>query len=428
VTPPVSSGRKPDPGSGRTRGAARPDVPGLRNLILQVSHRCNLRCRYCGADFGRYGGSFRDMGLPAAKKAIDILFGSSEPVLAVTYFGGEPLLNLDTVVPSARYLREKARRDGRELSLHLVTNGVLLTPETLMILDQLGFSLTVSLDGPPGIHDRCRPGAGGGGSYRQTARALELAGRMPIGQRITVRGTFTRESAAFGPNIRFLAERRFSRNIAYEPVFLPSSHPLALRWKDLPRIREAYSGLARHYVSRWKRGDPFCLWDLDDAVTQVALQRPRKSRCGAGVTTAAVTAEGDIYACHMSTGMPGAWLGTLKTGIEPSMRRPWREKYLRGRSGCEGCRFLSLCGGGCNAHALFYNGTLSRPYRLECKLIEHRYRLASKVLAELPDLGRRIRASAGEGGGESDAGHAVSPLWSYCSPCAPCGDPPGANP
>lgn len=407
--PPTSAQAAPD----------APDAPALRSLILQVSHRCNLRCRYCGAGYGSYGTSSRDMGLPVAKQAIDLLFGSGEPALAVTYFGGEPLLNLGTVIPSARLLRERAAAERRDLSLHLVTNGVLLRADTLMLLDELGFSLTVSLDGAPGVHDRVRPGAGGGGSWRQTAEALELAGRMPIGQRITVRGTFTRETAAFGPNVRFLVERRFSRNIAYEPVFLPRAHPLALRWKDLPHIRKAYDGLARHYVSRWKQGDPFCLWDLDEAVTWMALQRPRKSRCGAGVTTAAVTAEGEIYACHMSTGMPAAWLGTLDGGIDPERQRPWREKFLYGRAGCEGCRFRSLCGDGCNAHALSYNRTLSRPYRLECRMIEHRCRVASKILAELPELGRAIREDAGRGGGEPEPGHALAPLWSYCSPFDP---------
>ena len=387
------------------------DTPVLRNLILQVSHACNLRCRYCSADFGRYGGPFRAMSPLTAEKSIDFLFDTSPSnELAVTYFGGEPLLNLETVLSSARYAQGRAAKEERSLSLHLVTNGVLLSPETLFRLDELDFSLTVSMDGPKKCHDRCRPFPDGRGSHRTISRSLELARELPIGRRITVRGTFTRETAAFFPNIRFLVGRGFSKNIAYEPVFLPFSHPLSLRRQDLPAVKRAYTDLARYYLRQWRRGEPFCLWDFDDAITQIACAKPRRSRCGAGVATVAVTAEEDIYACHMSTGIEGAKLGNLRGGLIRDLCKPWQEKYLEGRSGCAHCWLRALCGGGCNTHALFYHGSLCRPYRLECELIEHRYRLALWILSEIPGLKKNL--SVPLAAGSSDSGHLVSPLWS----------------
>ena len=381
-----------------------------KNLILQVSHACNLRCRYCSADFGRYGGSFRSMSPQTAARAIDFLFESSDAAdLAVTYFGGEPLLNLDAVFSSARHALGRAQREGKTVALHLVTNGVGLLPQTLMRLDELGFSLTVSMDGPKGCHDRLRPFPDGRGSHGTIARQLEIAGQMPIGRRVTVRGTFTRESAAFFPNVRYLVRRRFSNNIAYEPVFLPPSNPLALRWQDLPDVREAYRDLARLYVDRWRQGEPFCLWDIDDAIVQLVRARPRRSRCGAGVATLAVTAEGDLYACHMSTGMGEARLGNLECGLDAKQRQPWVERFRNGRAGCANCWLRALCGGGCNTHAIIYNKDLGSPYRLECRLIEHRYRLALWMLSEVPEL--REAVSANLAGTGSDRGHLLTPLW-----------------
>jgi uncharacterized protein len=387
------------------------EIPALKNLILQVSHACNLRCRYCSADFGRYGGRFRSMSARTARRAVDFLFDSSDiSDLAFTYFGGEPLLNLEAVFSSARHALDRARREGRTVSLHLVTNGVDLLPANLMRLDELGFSLTVSMDGLRECHDRNRPFPDGRGSHGTIARNLEIAGRMPIGRRVTVRGTFTRESAAFFPNVRYLARRRFSNNIAYEPVFLPSSDPLALRWRDLPEVKAAYRDLARLYVEKWRRGEPFCLWDFDDAIVQLVRARPRRSRCGAGVATLAVTAEGDLYACHMSTGMEEARLGNLDGGIDGKRGRPWLDRFLRGRAGCAQCWLRALCGGGCNTHAILYNRSLDIPYRLECRFIEERYRLAFWMLSEVPEL--REAASAGREGGASGRGHLLTPLWS----------------
>jgi uncharacterized protein len=387
--------------------------PGLKGLVLQVSHACNLRCRYCSADFGRYGADFRAMSAQTAERAVDFLFEtSSSRDLALTYFGGEPLLNLETVFSSAHYARTRAAKEGRAVALHLVTNGVLLTPRTLFQLDELDFSLTVSLDGPAACHDQARPLADGGGSQRTIARRLEIARELPIGRRITVRGTFTRRNAAFFPHVRYLVEKGFSRNIAFEPVFLPAAHPLALRWRDLPAVKRAYTSLAQYYVRRWRRGEPFCLWDLDDAVTQLAQARPRASRCGAGVSLAAVTAEEELYACHMSTGLPGARLGSLREGLTDHRCRPWRAKYLEGRSGCAACWLRALCGGGCNTHALYYQGGLERPFRLECAWIAQRYRLAMWLLAELPDLKQALAARGAQEG--AAAGHLLqAPLWSY---------------
>jgi len=395
--------------------------PFFRNLILQVCHACNLRCRYCNADFGRYGGDFRTMSARSAQKAVDFLFDTSRSkTLAVTYFGGEPLLNLETVLSSARYARARAAAEDRDVALHLVTNGVLLTPQTLFRLDALDFSLTVSLDGTPACHDACRPFPDGRGSYRIIARALEIAGELPIGRRTTVRGTFTRPSAAFFPQVRCLVERGFSKNIAYEPVFLPRLHPLALRWQDLPAVKRAYDELARYYVACWREGTPFCLWDFDDAIIQLARARPRRARCGAGVTTLAATAEEELYACHMSTGLPGAKLGNLQQGLIASIDKPWHERYLQGRSGCSHCWLRGVCGGGCNTHALFYNRSLSRPYRLECDLIVHRYRLALWILSEIPDLKRLIAPDDREDG--HDAGHLLpSPLWYLLEKGSPAG-------
>jgi uncharacterized protein len=386
-------------------------APLFRNLILQVCHACNLRCRYCNADFGRYGGDFRTMSARTARKAIDFLFDTSRSkTLAVTYFGGEPLLNLETVLSSAHHARARAVAEGRYVALHLVTNGVLLTPQTLFRLDALDFSLTVSVDGTPECHDACRPFPDGRGSYRTIARALEIAGELPIGRRITVRGTFTRRSAEFYPQARCLVESGFSKNIAYEPVFLHRSHPLALRWQDLPAVRRAYDAIARYYVASWRDGAPFCLWDFDDAIIQLVQARPRRSRCGSGVTTLAVTAEEELYACHMSTGLAGAKLGNLEQGLTASLGRPWRESYRQGRAGCASCWLRGLCGGGCNTHALFYNGSIGHPYRLECALIAHRYRLALWMLSELPDLKRLLTLEDREDG--RDTGHLLqSPLW-----------------
>ena len=387
------------------------DSSALKNIILQVSHACNLRCSYCGVDYGRYGKTFRYMSLATARKAVDFLFKMTKSSrLAITYFGGEPLLNTKVVLDSAHYALQRAQALKKSLLLHLVTNGVLLTNDMLIQLDKLGFSLTISLDGPPARHNGLRRLPDGKGSYHQTATAIERAASLPIGNRITLRGTYARPTVSFSSAVKFLVEKGFSKNISYEPVFLPRSHSLSLRWQDLPRVKKAYTDLARFYVQNIRKDRPFCFWDFDDALIQLSLGRPRKAHCGAGVTTVAITAEGDLYGCHMSTGMKEAWLGTLQDGILKARQSPWLQIYENGRPGCKGCWLKMHCGGGCNTHALLYEGSIKRPYRYECEINQWLYRMAMGILSECPGL-KDLISNYFPPGEQRDLGHVTVPLW-----------------
>ena len=49
----------------------------VKALCLHVAHDCNLRCKYCFADEGDYGGKKGLMSLDTAKKAIDFVIKNS---------------------------------------------------------------------------------------------------------------------------------------------------------------------------------------------------------------------------------------------------------------------------------------------------------------------------------------------------------------
>jgi len=86
-------------------GPPRPRLRPLSTLELCVTHACNLACRYC---YGRHGGANGDGGGPlygsrvaqmpeeTAIKAVDLFWPGSGGLseLNLTYFGGEPFLNL----------------------------------------------------------------------------------------------------------------------------------------------------------------------------------------------------------------------------------------------------------------------------------------------------------------------------------------------
>ena len=130
----------------------------LRQLILQVTQNCNLRCKYCV-----YSGSYinrthtnKRMTFETAKKAVDFYFSHStnKDVGIISFYGGEPLLEFELIQEIVAYCRKLYR--GKNVRFNMTTNATLLTDAIVKYLYENDFNLTISLDGPQNVHDQSR--------------------------------------------------------------------------------------------------------------------------------------------------------------------------------------------------------------------------------------------------------------------------------
>jgi len=101
----------------------RPGCGQVKAMCLHVAHDCDLRCRYCFAGTGSFGGTRSLMKLDTGIAAVDFLLSSTATVYEMDFFGGEPLLNLDVVEQVAAYARERANDLGKRINLTLTTNA-----------------------------------------------------------------------------------------------------------------------------------------------------------------------------------------------------------------------------------------------------------------------------------------------------------------
>lgn len=147
-------------------------LANVRNLLLEISEACNLRCRYCvysGAFVDRRKHSEKLMNWEVARSAIDFFMNwvtknerlRYHPfILSVGFYGGEPLLNFDVLKKSVSYgkrlVEEKIKRkfELSELNFDMTTNGLLLDEEKMEFFIQNNFRLLISIDGPPEIHNQ----------------------------------------------------------------------------------------------------------------------------------------------------------------------------------------------------------------------------------------------------------------------------------
>ncbi len=97
-----------------------------------ITAKCNLRCRHCR---GMAGGEL------STERAIKLIAEIAElrPGWLIVE-GGEPLLR-DDLFELLDLMRQK------QLEVHLITNGMLLSPQILDTLKQLGIRVMISVDG-----------------------------------------------------------------------------------------------------------------------------------------------------------------------------------------------------------------------------------------------------------------------------------------
>ncbi len=255
---------------------------------LMTTERCNLSCRYCYAEFG--GRRRPDFPLEPLLQVIDGLgrLGCAFVMLA----GGEPMLRKDI---GAVISRVKAA--GMNCSLN--TNGLLI-PERIEEIAGTDL-LSISLDGPPDIHDYYR----GEGTYRKVIGAIEAGRRRGI--RVQLQFTLTRDLAqAFAHvdsvareygcfiGINFLRPQDKIEGVRVEAAEA-SDEEIGAFLDDLighPRRVLPYPKHILRYVRRWPYGfGRHLITDRED------LKSFRPIPCQSGRYLAAIDNRGDIFPC-----------------------------------------------------------------------------------------------------------------------------------
>jgi uncharacterized protein len=111
----------------------REDTEQLRVTVL-TTLQCNFACDYCfQGDHGDYNKHADRMSLDDSARLaawIEQRLDELKPKrLTITFFGGEPLLNIPVVYDQAERAFAACQKHGVTLALGIITNGLLLTEE-----------------------------------------------------------------------------------------------------------------------------------------------------------------------------------------------------------------------------------------------------------------------------------------------------------
>jgi uncharacterized protein len=362
------------------------------SVTLLTTLQCNFACDYCfQGDHGDYNKFAEKMTLETAQKVADWIERELDRVqpetFALTFFGGEPLLNLPVMYYLAEELWRRTQVRAVPMSISVITNGLLLTPEVVDRLLPCGLKgVKVTLDGDRDTHNRMRPLRGGQGTFdRLIENIRSVAGRTNV----AIGGNFDQSSAdSFVGLIDFLSQQDFAEklvNVNFKPIVRSEKTPMASQTPALkgmlPLIPvgangkplNALNGTCMSNVGEGSGvGCDSCEF-LDDKMSQ--LREHIKGRgfltpdgvhggpCHVHHTHAhTIGPDGSLYACPGFTGEKALSTGHID-GRRDAKRESALEQFerLHPWDECQDCAFIPTCAGGCLVASHTQLGDMNKP-------------------------------------------------------------------
>lgn len=353
----------------------------INSIALFVTQACNLRCVYCYEN--KTGAR---MGEATALQAIDWLIGQSGNVknLYVSFFGGEPFLNLPLMKKTAAYARKKAAAVGKRVTFLTTTNATLLDEEAISFVVDYDVDVIVSMDGPREIHDAQRPFPGNRGSFDVVyPRAKSLVEKKPDA-RVHAVVVDHSQTERIKSSLYDLGFRDITLLPASDSLFEEKKSARKLDGLVLALEREAEEWAA--LISARATKELKALRSRAQlAIPLLALLHNKKQRhaCGAGVNYVAVSCAGDLFLCHRFVGMEEFKLGTVFTGTLD--RKGYDQSPLARSPLCVNCFARYYCAGWCKHDNVGATGSVWEPSPEICALKRRELELAVGLIGMLDE-------------------------------------------
>ena len=165
------------------RLTAAPFAHPMYIMVKPVGSACNLRCDYCYylEKQHLYANEGRQMLSDELLERFirEYIESQTTPEVLFTWHGGEPLVRPLAFYEKVVRLQQRYAR-GRRIANSLQTNGTLINDDWARFFHDQGWLIGVSLDGPEAYHDAFRRTRGGGPSFRNVIRGIDILDRHAV--------------------------------------------------------------------------------------------------------------------------------------------------------------------------------------------------------------------------------------------------------
>jgi uncharacterized protein len=309
-------------------------------VIVLPTLDCNFSCVYC------YENHQKSRMSSETVSALKLWLSSVIPnykVVMLYWFGGEPLLQLNTLISVSRHVKSVTDECGALAVLHITTNGYLLDSGRAKELAAAGVrDYQITVDGPAMTHDKMRVLRNGRPTFARVFHNICTLAATDAEIKITLRINFNHTNIDYIPNLlgSFPVAIRRQLRVVFEPIFGDSSQSAvcnitaATVSEKLARFCEQAATLGYDIVFGVSAVHPgklvYCYAERENQFI--------------------INFDGNVFKCSVCEFDTAQCVGRLRS--DGSLERNEREwaKWVNDdlfASRCYSCVYLPLCMGGC---------------------------------------------------------------------------------
>jgi len=306
------------------------------SVTIALTSKCNFRCPYCFEDVANGETAHGEVLEAIANYVVGKIKGGLQS-LNVTWFGGEPLLYINSLEKLASLFVEQCEEAHCKYSALIITNGYLLTRAMAERLKAANVgSVQITIDGPEELHDKRRFLAGGKGTFRRIIDNIkDCYDILPIAIRVNVDNGNAPRMQDFLDELE-QQELKGCVSIYFAPV-------------------EEYSDITKDSCGSCMNKSTFSKLqiELERKMMEMGFSMPRNPQprftfCTADRSNSVVIGpDGSLYACYTHIGNEREAIGDVWDGSLNHNSVKWLSWSPFDKKLCAECDVLPICMGGC---------------------------------------------------------------------------------
>jgi uncharacterized protein len=305
------------------------------------------------------------------------------PPFILSFYGGEPLLEFQTLKHVVKRLRNNF--DDEMLSFSIATNGLLLKDNIRKFLIENNFRIQLSIDGDAEVVDMERVDHQGRGTSTRLAHITSSVREFP---NLMARMTITpRNSKFFDNSLQYLVSIGFSDK--FHPIRF--DHDFTANWSEssLGLLEAAYAKVASFLIEHYRFGGCALIQPLDRIYSnQKSIASCEGSRfCGAGTMQRFVSPQGHVYGCNRLTPAHQENHKHLELGISLVSDETINallhtiHPNTQAHADCGSCNAKNYCNQSCPARRYSSSSSFSVVSDVHCRITKATYSLGNTIKA-----------------------------------------------
>lgn len=317
----------------------------ILDLTIVSTMQCQFKCVYCfEGDKGKQ--VLTNHTIEHIKKLVENRKKHLK-ILRITWFGGEPLLNMTAILKLSAFFIDFCSQNGIKYIADITTNGYVLSSSLCnTLVNECNIRrYIITIDGTPEMHNRRRPLQNGKDTFDRIWGNIQNLIKLE-GTSVTIRITIDRENA----------------NHMREFIDLLAKSPLANK-VGLAFSKTIDYSFTPHYIhNKILTFEEFTKLEIElikyahsKGILQFTTPRPCPSGGCLRKGDIVIGAYGEIYKCLDTIGEKNWISGNISDGNTniPDWYNDWLSWNPLEDDLCKNCKLLPLCNGGCPHNAIF---------------------------------------------------------------------------